>query len=299
MLETIVVHRTHGLPYSKGLMAQSLSASGLAPERAYRVARVVAVRLEQRGMTIIDVAALRELVANVLREEESAQAARRFLDWQRLDRLERPLIVLLTGAPGVGKSTLASLLGNRLGITRVIATDAIRQVIRAFFAEDRLPAVHFSSFEAGITVDQVDAGGTDPDIVGFTRQAETVRTGVEAIVARAIQEQQGMIVEGVHLEPGTLPEEIRSACIPVHAVVTVSNEAVHRGHFAMRGAARPASRYLDRFEQIRKLQDHLVGLAVAAGVPVIDNLQVDRALARVMDLVLAAVATAAPVGERG
>jgi 2-phosphoglycerate kinase len=238
-------------------------------------------------------------VADVLREYESADAVRRFLDWQRLDRLERPLIVLLAGAPGVGKSTLASLLGNRLGFTRVIATDAIRQVIRAFFAEDRLPAVHYSSFEAGITVDRVDPGGADPDIAGFRLQAATVRTGVDAIVARAIQEQQGMIVEGVHLEPGTLAEELRSACVPVHAVVTVSDEARHRGHFALRGGERPASRYLDRFEQIRKLQDHLVGLAGAVGVPVIDNLQVDRALAQAMELVLEAVAAASPGGERG
>jgi 2-phosphoglycerate kinase len=108
-----------------------------------------------------------------------------------------------------------------------------------------------------------------------------------------------MVVEGVHLEPGTLPEELRSACIPVHAVVTVGNEEFHRGHFALRGAERPASRYLDRFEQIRKLQDHLVGLAGAAGVPVIDNVQVDRALAQAMELVLEAVAATTPDGEGG
>ena len=69
-----------------------------------------------------------------MREEEGAEAVGRFLMFQRLDRLDRPLIVMLSGTTGVGKSTLATMLAGRLGITRVIATDVIRQVLRAFFS---------------------------------------------------------------------------------------------------------------------------------------------------------------------
>ena len=43
--ETIVFHKGHGLPYSKGLMAQSLSAIGLLPERSFELARAVERRL--------------------------------------------------------------------------------------------------------------------------------------------------------------------------------------------------------------------------------------------------------------
>src|SRR5437763_16762481 len=144
MPETRVVKGAHGLPYSKGLMAQSLSASGLAPDRAYDVARLLEARLGEREEQQITVAELRELAALVLREREGDEAAQRFLDWEELDRLERPLIVTLGGAPGVGKSTLATLLAGRVGITRVIATDAIRNVIRAFFSHEFMPVVHYS-----------------------------------------------------------------------------------------------------------------------------------------------------------
>ena len=297
MPETIVVNRSHGLPYSKGLMAQSLSASGIAPDRGYELARVVEARLEERGEPTIGVGELRAMVAEVLDEHEGEDAVRRFLEWARLDRLERPLIVLLAGAPGVGKSTLATMLAHRLGITRVIATDAIRQVIRAFFSEDFMPAVHISSFEAGEFVNPADIGGVDPVVAGFTRQAESVRTGVEAIIARAIQEQQPMVLEGVHLVPGSLTEDLRARCVAVQAVVTVNDEESHRGHFSLRGAERPASRYLDRFAEIRKLQAHLVSRGQAEGVPIVDNVQLDRALAQTMALVLDAVA-AAPARAR-
>ena len=289
MPETLVVKGVHGLPYSKGLMARSLSASGLAPDRAYDVARLLEARLGEREEPQITVAELRELAARVLREREGDEAAQRFLDWEELDRLERPLIVTLGGAPGVGKSTLATLLAGRVGITRVIATDAIRNVIRAFFSHEFMPVVHYSSFEAGATVDPDEVGDGDPDIVGYLRQVASVRTGVGAIVERAITERTPMILEGVHLVPGSTVAA-NSGCVLVEAVVAIEDEGVHRSHFSLRAGDRPATRYLDRFDQIRKLQRHLVQRACARGVPVIDATSIDAAVGAGLDLIRYAVA---------
>lgn len=290
MPETIVVKGEHGLPYSKGLMAQSLSASGLAPDRAYEVARVIESRLGERSEPEIDIGGLRRLAAEAVREHEGEEVARRFLAWEGLDRMERPLIVTLGGAPGVGKSTLATLLAGRVGVTRVIATDAIRQVIRAFFSHEFMPVVHYSSFEAGATVDPEEVGDRDPDIVGYLRQVASVRTGVAAIVERAIQEGTPTILEGVHLVPGSLGAEASSRCALVEAVVAIDDEAAHRNHFEARGGDRPAMRYLRRFDEIRKLQDHLVERAHASGVPVIDVTNLDAGVAAGMELIRQRVA---------
>ena len=226
MPETIVVHKGHGLPYSKGLMAQALSASGLAPGRAFELARIVEGRLAERAAAEIDVAGLSELAEEVLREEEGEGAVRRYRDWQRLDRLDRPLVVLLGGTTGVGKSTVATMLAGRLGITRVIATDVIRQVLRAFFSHEFMPSVHQSAF---------DAGGID----GYTEQAEQVGTGIAAIVERAAGEGTPVVVEGVHVVPGSLDPQVRTRCVAVEALLVVEDEDLHRGHFAHRGPGRP------------------------------------------------------------
>jgi 2-phosphoglycerate kinase len=159
-------------------------------------------------------------------------------------------------------------------------------VIRAFFSRELMPFAHLSSFEAARALDPDEAGEGDPDIVGFMRQAQNVRTGVMAIIDRACQEGTPMVVEGVHLVPGLINGELSDRCVPIHAVLTVSDEELHRGHFSLRGGERPADRYLERFEQIRKLQDHLVARAEARGVPVIDNSSIDSALAQAMELVL-------------
>ena len=281
MPETIVLHKGHGLPYSKGLMAQSLSATGLSPERSFELAQLVEARLAERGAERLDVAGLRALTEEVLLEEEGEPAVRRFQDWRRLDRLERPLVVMIGGTTGVGKSTLATMLAARLGITRVIATDVIRQVLRAFFTHEAMPSVHHSAFEAG-------------GVVGYGEQAERVWTGVAAIVERAAAERKPLVVEGVHVLPGALDDELRVGCVAVEAILTVGNRELHRGHFSHRRGARPPERYLARFEDIRALQDHLVERAHKEDVAVIDNQNADETLGRLMALVLDAVGRAGP-----
>jgi 2-phosphoglycerate kinase len=276
MLETVVVRRGHGLPYSKGLMAQSLSATGLAPERGFELARVVEARLSERGEVEIDVAGLDALTEEVLGEAEGDIAVRRYRDWRRLDRLERPIVVMLGGTTGVGKSTVATMLAARLGITRVIPTDVIRQVLRAFFSHEFMPAVHGSAFEMG-------------GVAGYQEQAGEVGTGIEAIVERAASEAKPVIVEGVHVVPRSVGDDLRARCLVVEALLVVEEEELHRGHFSFREPARPARRYLDRFADIRELQAWLAGRAREEGVTVIDNTSVDSTLTLLMGLVLDAV----------
>ena len=197
-------------PFSKGLMAQTLMATGLAPERAYGVAAAVERRLRRRGPAALTLADLHEIAREQLGDLEGDILIQRFRQWQTLRRLETPLIVLIGGATGVGKSTLATELAHRLGITRVISTDMVRQTMRAFFAPELMPAIHTSSFDAASAVRVPVPRETDLSKVGFMEQTKAVSVGIEAIVARGIDEAQRMVIEGVHLVPG-LPRPLALA----------------------------------------------------------------------------------------
>ncbi len=132
--------------------------------------------------------------------EESDQVLARFRQWWNIRDLERPLVVLLSGVTGVGKSTVATQLAGRLGFVHVIATDQVRQVVRAFFSHEFLPSVHHSSFDVARALSELpeDEQGT---IEGFLRQVHDIAPGVDALVERAVSDRTPMVIEGVHLLP--------------------------------------------------------------------------------------------------
>jgi 2-phosphoglycerate kinase len=94
---------------------------------------------------------------------ESAPAAVR----EALDSLSLPLILLVGGATGTGKSTVAVEVAHRLGITRVTSTDTVRQTMRAVFSREFMPSIHYSSFEAGPAETVPDDSATDPQVLGL------------------------------------------------------------------------------------------------------------------------------------
>lgn len=61
-------------------------------------------------------------------------------------------MVLLAGTSGTGKSTLASLLGSRLGISTVLSTDTIRHVMRNFVSKEENPVLFASTYETSAFV---------------------------------------------------------------------------------------------------------------------------------------------------
>jgi 2-phosphoglycerate kinase len=275
----------HGLPYSRGLMARALMAVGVAPDRAYALARRVGDDLASRGSDVVELDRLESHAIESLGEIEGREALRQLRRYQDLRELDRPIVILVGGATGTGKSTVATEIAYRLGITRVTSTDFIRQTMRAFFADDFMPAIHYSSFEAGLAVPDAD----DPLVAGFMEQARQVMVGARASIERALQEGWSMVLEGVHLVPGLMPLPLDPAVVSA-CVLEISDETAHAQHFFTRdaGEARPMTKYLDRFHEIRRLQDFIVGRARREDVAVIENESAERATAAVAELVLSA-----------
>jgi 2-phosphoglycerate kinase len=273
-----------GLPYSRGLMARSLMAAGVSAYRAYTLASRVGDDLAARGGGSVELERLEELAVEILGEEEGGQAMLRLRRYQELRELDLPILILIGGATGTGKSTVASELAYRFGITRVTSTDVIRETMRAFFSRGFMPSIHYSSFEAGDAFPESD----DPAEFGFLQQSRNVLVGARASMERALEEGWSMVLEGVHLVPGMVELPRPDDAVVVSCLLTISDETEHEQHFLARDARseRPLSRYLARFGDIRRLQELLRQRAARENVPVIENEDADRAASVVADLVL-------------
>ena len=280
--------REPGLPYSKGLMASQVMVTGLPALRAYEVAETIEQRLLDEGRSSINSRELSTVVLDVLRELAGDRYATNFARWQDVQRLDVPLVILIGGAVGVGKSTIATHLAHRLGIVRVVATDgSIREVMRAMLSAELMPALHVSTFQADRAVHE-PTPRSDALVAGFREQTQAVSVGIAAMIKRSVTEGESIVIEGVHVVPGFFDlDEHGDRLVAVPMVLEVDDESRHLNHFAVRETGiRPAERYARNFENIRKLQRYIKSQALAHGVPIVANYSFDQAISTVLDLVM-------------
>jgi 2-phosphoglycerate kinase len=291
--QVVIAESEHGLPFSKGLTASSLMMTGLGPGRSYLVANKIEQEMVAGGLNQVSQDQLVAITLEVLRREAGDEYAEAFIKWQSVAELDVPLIILIGGATGVGKSTIATQLASRLGITRVVSTDAVREILRSAFTPEMFPTLYASSFEAGNAVRQPIPHSGDRLIIGFREQAAAVAVGAQSLISRAIAEGADLILEGAHLVPGFIEslDEIGSdRAVVVSVLISVDDEKLHRSHFYRRDTDtrhRGNSRYLANFKKIRRIQKYMVTSAMMRGVPIISHYDLDQTLSETISHVIA------------
>jgi 2-phosphoglycerate kinase len=300
----LIADDRHGLPFSKGLLAQSFMATGMVPSRAYAVSAEVEKAIRATGADHISTEQLHDLAVQTLRSNAGDSFADRYVRLAEVGRSDRPLIILIGGTTGVGKSTIATEVAHRLGITRIVSTDSIRQVMRGIFSEDLMPAIYESSFNAWRGLRVPVPAGADPVIVGFREQTAVVTTGIKSLIQRAVLEGVSMVIEGIHLVPGYIDaSELGNASV-VQLVVVVDDEEAHRSHFYIREVQtegnRPFEKYRANFDNIRALGLYIEDLAREHCTPIVHSHQLDVTVAETLELIVQkATQKDAPAGCAG
>ncbi len=279
--EITVTGRGRGSPFSKGILSQSLLAAAIEPNDAFDVARDIERDLVNRGAREVDRRELRGLAYEALSRRMGGAAARRYLVWRKYQDPDRPVIILLGGAAGVGKTSLALEVAHRLGIGRVLSTDSIRQIMRLMLSRALSPAIHGSSYDAHKLL-PADGKRVDLVIGGFREQAATVSVGIRASLERAVNENASLVMDGVSIVPGLTDlvpfSEIADV---IFLVVGTLDEEAFSNRFAARAAEakdRPPHRYLENLDSIVQIQDHFLELAERFEVPIVDNISFDRSV---------------------
>jgi 2-phosphoglycerate kinase len=287
--EIVISDEKHGLPYSKGLMASAIMATGLSPSKSYEVAKLIEDHLVEHKRFSIRIEELQNLAYQFLATHVGQSYADKYRRWQLLGQLDKPMIILIGGTTGVGKSTIAAAIAHRLGITHIVATDALREVMRAIFSRDLMPTLHESSFLAARGLSLPLPEEADPLIIGFREQTAAVAVGIKAVMQRAVREGLNMIIEGVHVVPGFIETEFDNAFV-VPIVITVENEDLHRSHFYIRELQtegfRPFERYRANFDKIRRIGFYIERLAQEHGISVISSHNLDTTISLVLEEIL-------------
>ena len=272
-------------PFSKGVLAQSLLAAAIDPDEAFAVARDIETSFAARRIREISRNELRAIAQETLGAKLGPRVGQRYRAWREFQETGRPLILLLGGAAGVGKSALAQAVATRLGITRVSSTDAIRQVMRIMLSKELMPEIHSSSYDAHRVMPAL-GDSVDPVLEGFRAQATAVSVGARAMIERAVEENTSMLLEGVSILPGLVnpARHAPAAHVIFLAVATLDPEA-YRSRFSARASEasrRPPHRYLENLDAILRIQDHILELAEAQELPIVDNRSFDESVLSIL-----------------
>jgi 2-phosphoglycerate kinase len=295
---SILVHTpARSAPFSIGILSHSLEVCAIPAETALRGARKVHASLLKSGHREVDHKSLRQIIYRCLRDHCSADTADRYLSWRKFENGAEPLIILIGGTTGSGKSTVSSDVAYRMDIGRIQSTDMMREIIRSYLTPQAVPALSYSSFEAWRGLPYPFKEGAPqqdiPVVEGFLSQFTTLKPALEAAISRAVEEKHDLIIEGIHVLPSELDlREARAKAIVVPLMLATREQASLRKQLKCRGhekTARKASRYLEHLDAIWALQTYLLGNADKANIPIITNSNLEDTVREILNLISAKI----------
>jgi len=279
--------------FSRAFHQRALQSCGVTAEEAAGITLEVYDALLNGSARTVSSTDIDALTHRCLESRLGDAVALRYLVWRDFVISGRPLLLLIGGAAGCGKSTIATAIASRLEIVRTQSTDMLREVMRVMVPERLLPVLHRSSFDAWRVLPRGEAGSkVTKDLLtdGFRAQADLISVACEAVVQRAIRERVSLILEGVHVQPSlveSLPGDDDALVVPL--VLAVLNPRTLRARIRGRGTSIPArrsARYLEAFNEIWRLQSYLLSEADRAGIPIVRNTDVDEVFIEVMRIIL-------------
>ncbi|MEE1128601.1 MAG: 2-phosphoglycerate kinase [Methanobrevibacter sp.] len=267
-------------PFSKGIMSRSLNVADIGTERAHDIASDIESELIEKNITEISSLDLANVVLGHL-DRIDPKIAKKYKNWRSLRTSKKPLIILIGGASGVGTSSMAFELANRLRLKNLISTDMIREVMRKIVSKELSPVIHKSSFDAYQSI-RTPSIRIDSVIEGFISHVDVVNVGIEAIIERSVKEGISTIIEGVHIVPGFIRQDLIDNNNIIIFTLTVDDEEAHKQRFYSRcrqpWVKRSLERYMENFTTIRKTQQFLVEQAKIHDAHVINNVDINETI---------------------
>ncbi len=278
------------IPYPLHVLSGNLRLCGLGEEQAVAIISKVRMRFPHEIPALLE---LNQLILDSLStiDKTVLENYRILLGYQE-KRMRNanipPLILVLEGSSATGKSMLSLPLIENLGVTRILSTDTVRQVLRSVYRPDQYPELFCHTYQAcKFAVHGPEE--LDPVVRGFIAQQDIMMETLTTSVRRYIEEGTIAIIEGVHLIPG----QFEQLSIGVLEVLINPDEDLHRDMFLLKHEASCLNTVssdrqvrLDEFEAARKIQDYLVQSAHSSGVSIVEIDSYEDALDTVQKIII-------------
>ena len=291
---TVIGHKGDIFAFSKSTYRRYLESSGVDTDQASLIISNFTETLMKNGKTEFPINEIGYRLYHFLLKNCGKTDARNYLVWRHFLASGRPLLLMIGGTTGSGKSTIANEAAHSLDIVRTQSTDMLREVMRMMIPEGLLPVLHLSSFAAWKALPKVipDPDNVDEEVLidGYSTQAELLSAVSQAVVNRALRERVSLILEGVHVKPTFLQRvESETDAVVVMIMLAVLKPDQLKEQIVGRGKKAPdrrAKRYLAHFDSIWKIQSNLLDEADQYNVPIVINDKKERVMREIMRIIV-------------
>ncbi|MBD3189800.1 MAG: AAA family ATPase [Candidatus Heimdallarchaeota archaeon] len=247
-----------------------------------------------------------EIIANVLfnsDSEESRQSMLKAIGGKYLQRYlimkeyrslvrrgeqKMPLILLLAGMPGVGKSVLAKELSTAFGIDLVIGGDVFRSAFRSVLPRAGNEAFFTSIYNSWKVIS--DQYSENTAVEGFKAQAKIMNQAVQHLIAdRGFRDGESMVLEYLHFLPSQFDPGFFNHPSFISIILKINDLSIYEERLASRSRfshlRSPGERLLDQKERYLLFQDYQCEEAVKFHLPVIPVDHFPQAFDQILDVV--------------
>ena len=95
----VISDKKGGLPFSKGILASSISVTGLDILTAYKIAVEIQEYFLKNKIYSLSLGELRTIAFRFIKDRISLEYAEKYLLWQSVGKLEKPIIILIGPGP--------------------------------------------------------------------------------------------------------------------------------------------------------------------------------------------------------
>ncbi|MFW6124099.1 MAG: ATP cone domain-containing protein [Acidobacteriota bacterium] len=271
-------------PFSKGILAKSITRSGIPMSEIYEIVDEIQKKVKGKEGNEVASSYIKHLVSESLLERGYETEERYYRITREIKYLRKPLVIMIGGSTGVGKSTIAAEVAHRLAITRSIGSDGIREIMRYMVPYNFMPTLHESSFMAGKRLENPYI--KENLIFAFTQQVKSVAEGVHAFIRRGVKEGIHTMINGIHLVPGYIDlSDEKNDMYCFHYILYISNVQTHiqQIYYRSEGSRRDPERYVDQIKNIREIQSFIKDMADEKRVRVIENDNIDNTISTIME----------------
>lgn len=180
-------------------------------------------------------------------------------------QITKPLVILLGGYAGTGKSTLAAKLNDLIGHMNVLPTGVVRAAIRDYITEADNPYLYTHTYKLDKLGDQ-SLPIKERVINNFEAQCAPITKAINKVVEFAQTEKQHYIIDGNHVLAGEMVSSDSAFVIEMY--LTVSKPKLHK--VMIGGPTHNRSLTKSQFANARLITDYINEKAVRHNKPLFE-----------------------------